>query len=319
MRAFAVACALASALAAPAALAQDYPTRPVRIVVGFPAGAAGDLAARTVGTKLGQALGQQVIVENKPGASSNIATEFAARAPKDGYTLFLGTVANAVNAAVASNLPFDLQKDFTPIGLVAVVPVILVVNPSTGVGTLAELVALAKKKPGELFYASTGVATTPHLAGELLNVRAGIKLVHVPYQGSPQAVTDLLAGRTQIMFASASTVIPHIAAGTLKAIAWASSKRSSLAPDLPTVAEAGHAELDASIWFGLMAPSDTPTEIIGKLGRALDEVMNSRETLAQLKTQGFEPLTGGGQEFSRYIAAEQRKWTAAAETAGVRK
>ena len=150
MRAFAVACALASALAAPAALAQDYPTRPVRIVVGFPAGAAGDLAARTVGTKLGQALGQQVIVENKPGASSNIATEFAARAPKDGYTLFLGTVANAVNAAVASNLPFDLQKDFTPIGLVAVVPVILVVNPSTGVGTLAELVALAKKKPGEI-------------------------------------------------------------------------------------------------------------------------------------------------------------------------
>jgi len=234
MKRFAVPVVMALALLGSVTVshAQDYPARPVRIIVGFPAGAAGDLVSRALATHLGNALGQQFIVENRPGASSNIATEYAARAPKDGYTLFLGTVANVVNAAVSPNLPFDFSKDFAPIALAATVPVVLVVHPSTGANSVAELIALAKMKPGQLNYASSGVATTPHLAGALLNARAGIQLVHVPYQGSSPAVTDLLAGRTQIMFSAVSVVLPHIKAGTLKALAWAAPKRGSLLPDV---------------------------------------------------------------------------------------
>jgi len=184
--------ALIACLGAGASRAEDYPARPVRIIVGFPPGAAGDLISRALAPHLGNALGQQFIVENRPGASSNIATEYAARAPKDGYTLFLGTVANVVNAAVSSNLTFDFSKDFAPIALAATVPVVLVVHPSTGANSVSELIALAKSKPDQMNYASSGVATTPHLAGALLNIRAGIKLQHVPYQGASPAVTDLL-------------------------------------------------------------------------------------------------------------------------------
>jgi tripartite-type tricarboxylate transporter receptor subunit TctC len=304
---------------APASRAQDYPTRPVRIVVGFPPGASGDLAARTIGGRLSQMLGQQFIIDNRPGASSNIAAEFAARAPKDGYTLFLGTVANVVNAAITPNLTFDFSKDFAPVGLAAIVPVMLVVHPSTGVNSVQELVALAKTRPGAMFYASSGVATTPHLAGALLNARAGVNLVHVPYQGAPPAVTDLLAGRTQVMFSSAATVMPHVTAGTLKALAWAASKRSDIAPDLPTVAEVGLPDLDASIWFGLMAPAGTPQDIVDKLAHDLNAALKSPELLSSLKRQGYEALGGTPRDFSRYIDAELKKWTAAAQVAGIQK
>ena len=309
---------LALVVMAPA-IAEDYPVRPVRIIVGFPPGAAGDLAARAVAGGLSRALGQQFIIENKPGASSSIAAASAALAPKDGYTLFQSTVANAVNAALTPNLSFDIAKDFEPIALTAIVPVILVVHPSLGVNSVSELIGLAKNKPGQLFYASTGVSTTLHLAGELLNARAGIKLVHVPYQGSPQAVTDLLAGRVQIMFVSASTVMPHVQAGTLKALATAAAKRTDLAPDLPTMAELGWPDLDASLWFGLSAPAGTPHDVIDKLNRATNEVVRSPETVAQFKRQGFEPLGGTPEEYQRYLAAEIAKWRSAAEIAGVRK
>jgi tripartite-type tricarboxylate transporter receptor subunit TctC len=311
--------ALAIGLDAGAARAEDYPVRPVRIVVGFPAGAAGDLVSRALATYLGGALGQQFIVENRPGASSNIATEYAARAPKDGYTLFLGTVANVVNAAVSSNLSFDFGKDFAPIALAATVPVVLVVHPSTGVNSVAELIALAKAKPGELNYASSGVATTPHLAGALLNARAGIQLVHVPYQGSSPAITDLLAGRTQIMFSAVSVVLPHIKAGTLKALAWAAPKRGRVLADVPTVAEVGLPELDASIWFGLMAPAGTPKDIQDKVARTLNAGLKSVELRSQLEKLGYEPLGGTPEDFTRYVDSELHKWTAAADAAGVKK
>jgi len=311
--------AFALVLTALPSRAQDYPSRPIRLIVGFPAGAAGDLLSRAVAGQLGPVLGQQIVVENRPGASSNIATELAARAPKDGYTLFLGTVANVVNAAVSSNLSFDFSKDFAPIALAATVPVVLVVHPSTGVSTVPELIAKAKAKPGEWNYASSGVATTPHLAGALLNAKTGINLVHVPYQGSSPAVTDLLAGRTQLMFSAVSVVLPHIEAGTLKALAWAAPKRGSVLPNLPTVAEVGLPELDASIWFGLMAPAGTPQEIVDKIQRTLNDVLRSEALLAQFKTMGYEPLGGSAADFSRYIDAELKKWTAAAEAAGVRK
>lgn len=318
--AIAAACAIAIGLGTGASRAEDYPARPVRIVVGFPPGAAGDLVSRAVAGELGKALGQQFVVENRPGASSNIATEYATRAPKDGYTLFLGTVANVVNAAVSSKpLNYDLGKDFAPIALIATVPVVLVAHPSLGVGSLQELIALAKSKPDQLNYASSGVATTPHLAGALLNVRAGIRLVHVPYQGSSPAITDLLAGRTQVMFSAVSVVQPHIAAGTLKALAWAAPKRSEPFLNLPTVAEAGMPELDASIWFGLMAPAGAPPQIVDKLSRTLNDALKSESLRGQFKTMGYEPLGGSAEDFSRYVDAELRKWTAAAEAAGVRK
>ena len=304
---------------AAASRAQDYPTRPVRIVVGFPPGAAGDLISRALAAHLGSSLSQQFVVENRPGASSNIATEYAARAPKDGYTLFLGTVANTVNAAIYSKLPFDFTKDFTPIELLATVPVVLVAHPSLGVNSVKELIALAKSKPGQLNFASSGIATTPHLAGALLNVRAGIKLVHVPYQGSSPAITDLLAGRTQIMFSPVSVVLPHVRSGKLKALAWAAPKRSSVLPDVPTVAEVGLPELDASIWFGLMAPTGTPQPILDKLSTTLNKLLKSEAVLSQLKTMGYEPLGGTPEDFNRYVASELRKWTAAVEAAGVQK
>ena len=311
--------AVGSALLATPAFAEDYPARPVRVVVGFPAGAAGDLVSRALAGYLGGALGQQFVVENRPGASSNIATEYAARAPKDGYTLFLGTVANVTNAATSAGLPFDFGKDFAPIALAATVPVVLVVHPSLGVNNVAELIALAKAKPGQLNYASSGVATTPHLAGALLGARAGISLVHVPYQGSSPAITDLLAGRTQIMFSAVSVVLPHIKAGTLKALAWAAPKRGSVLPQVPTVAEIGLPELDASIWFGLMAPAGTPKEIQDKIATALNAGLKSAALRDQLEKMGYEPLGGTPEDFTRYVDSELRKWTEAAAAAGVKK
>ena len=316
-----VAAALCALLSTPALAqtADDYPNRPVKLVVGFPPGASGDLLSRAVGGRLSQTMGQPIVIENRPGASSSIAAEAAARAPKDGYTLFLGTVANVVNAAITPNLSFDFAKDFVPIGLAATVPVMLVVHPSTNVSNVKELIALAKAKPGTLLYASSGVATTPHLAGALLNAQAGIDLRHVPYQGAPAAVTDLIAGRTQVMFSSAATVWPHVQAGSLRALAWAAPKRAAIAPDLPTVAELGMPDLDASIWFGLMAPHGTPQPIVDKLGRELNAVLQSPELLGVLAKQGYEPLGGTPADFSRTIDAEMKKWKAAVEVAGVRK
>ena len=316
---FAVSAALCALVAAPAFAQDDYPNRPVRLVVGFPPGSSGDLLSRAVTARLSQTIGQQIVVENRPGASSSIAAEAAARAAKDGYTLFLGTVANVVNAAITPNLAFDFTKDFAPIGLAATVPVMLVVHPSINANSLNELIALAKSKPGEILYASSGVATTPHLAGALLNAQAGIEMRHVPYQGAPPAVTDLIAGRTQVMFSSAATVWPNVQAGKLKALAWAAPKRSAIAPDLPTVGELGMPDLDASIWFGLMAPAGTPQPILDRLGRELNAALKSLELLETLKKQGYEPLGGTPSDFTRYIDAETKKWKAAAEIAGVKK
>jgi tripartite-type tricarboxylate transporter receptor subunit TctC len=303
----------------PAAQAQDYPARPVRIIVGFIPGSSADITARVLGQHMGQILGQQFVVENKSGAGSSLAAEYVARAPKDGYTLFLGSSANITNAAINPNLAFDMAKDFAPIALVTTAAVILVVHPATGVGSVRELIALAKTKPGEVLYASTGVGTAPHLSGELFAMRAGIKLVHVPYQGSPQAVTDLLAGRTAMMFSPASAVVAQVETGKLKALASAAAKRPSIAPDLPTMAEAGMPDFDTSIWFGLMAPAGTPREIVDKLARAAGEALKSKELLASLHPQGFDALSGGPEDFARTIQTEIRRWGEVAQAAGLKK
>jgi tripartite-type tricarboxylate transporter receptor subunit TctC len=322
-RRIAPACALAALLALPfaasAATAEDYPAKPVRIIVGFIPGSAADITARVLGQRMGQSLGQQFVVEGKPGAGSSLAAEYVARSPKDGYTLFIGSSANISNGVINPNLGFDMIKDFAPVALINTVAVVLVVPPATGVKSLQELIALAKSKPGEVLYASTGVGTAPHLSGELFSMRAGLKLVHVPYQGSPQAATDLIAGRVAMMFSPASAVVSQVEAGSLVALASATAKRPGILPYVPTMAELGMPDFDTSIWFGLMAPAGTPRDIIEKLARAVREAVAMNEVVAAWRPQGIDPLNGGPEEFGRHIAGETKRWSEVAQAAGLKK
>jgi len=313
---------LTLALGTAAALAQgrvgDFPSQPLRMVIGFPPGSAADITARLVGSVMSDRLGQQVVVESRPGAGSSIAAEFVARAPADGHTLYIGTSSNVTNAAINPNPRFDFAKDLAPVTPLTILPLILAVHPSLGVSSVEELIALARSKPGELTYASVGPGTVPHLATELFSVRAKIKLVHVPYQGSPPAVTDLLAGRVSMTLIVASTVMPHVEAGRVKALASSSAKRLHLAPNLPTIAEAGLPDFEAGVWFGLMAPAATPRGVIEKLSAAANAALASDEIVAKLRAQGFEPLGGSPEEFARLIARETAKWAAAADAAGLK-
>ena len=311
--------ALAALVAVPHARAGDFPSQPLRLIIGFPPGSAADITARLVGAHMSETLGQQVVVESRTGAGSNIAAEFVARAGADGYTLYIGTSSNLTSLAINSNLRLDFAKDFAPVTPLTLLPLILAVNPSLGVSSMQELVALAKSKPGELTYASVGVGTVPHLSTELFSKRTGIKLVHVPYQGSPPAVTDLLAGRVSMMLGVASTILPHVEAGRLKALAQSSSKRAHAAPNVPTMVEAGLPDFEAGVWFGLVAPAGTPRAEIDKLSAAANKALASDGVVAKLRAQGFEPMGGPPDEFAQFIARETVKWTLAAEAAGLRK
>jgi tripartite-type tricarboxylate transporter receptor subunit TctC len=306
-------------LLAPALRADDYPSRPVRIIVGFGPGASADITARVLAQRFNQKLGQQFVVENRPGAGSSLAAEFVARAPKDGYTLFMATIANTINSAISANLNFDFAKDLAPIALIATVPNILVVHPSLGVNSVRDLIALAKSKPEQITYGSSGVGTLTHVSVELFNSVAGVKFVHVPYPGSAQAVADLLAGRIQVSFSPASTVMPHVAEGKLVALASTALKRASVAPNLPTMAEAGLPGFETGLWFGLLAPAGTPRPIIDKLAAAANEALQASEVMAPLRPQGIDPLGGTPEEFARYIAAETQKWVDVAKAAGLKK
>jgi tripartite-type tricarboxylate transporter receptor subunit TctC len=316
-----LAAALAAALVTwfcAAALADDaYPLRPVHIIVGFGPGASADIAARVLAQRMGQTLGQQFVIENRPGAGSNIASEYVARAPKDGYVLLFGTVANTINTTLSKNLTFDFGKDFAPVSLAVTLPNILVVHPSLGVGSVADLITLAKAKPQQIFFGSSGVGTSPHLSGELFNELAGVKLVHVPYPGSAQAVTDLLAGRVQVMFSPASTVLPHVSDGKLKALASTQIKRTSVAPNLPTMTEAGLAGFDTSVWFGLLATAGTPQEVVTKLNHAVNDALASDDVRALLRAQGMDPLGGTAETFARMIVSETEKWARVITAAGL--
>jgi tripartite-type tricarboxylate transporter receptor subunit TctC len=288
------------------------------MVVGFPAGSSADITARVLARKLGELMGQQFVVENKAGAGSNIATESVVRSPADGYTLLLGTVANTINASLVKNPGFNFAEDLAPIALVGTVPNMLVVHPSLGVTTLSDFIALAKSRPGEILYGSSGNGTSPHLSGELFNLMAGVKLVHVPYKGSSQAVTDLLAGRVQVMFSPASTVLPFIRAGTLTALASCGTWRAAVAADLPTISELGYAGFDTAVWFGLLAPAATPREVVGRLAATVDQALASADVKAQLAQQGIDPMSGGPQDFARYIRQETEKWAKVIQVSGAK-
>ena len=311
---------LAAALAGSAAQAQsDYPNRPVRLIVGFPPGSSADIAARVVGNRMTQLLGQQVVVESKPGAASSIAAAEIARAEKDGYTLFMLSSANIINEQINPKLTFNIAKDFAPVAMVNTTAIILAVHPSLGLNDVKGLVALAKSKPGELNYASTGPGTVPHLAGELLGARTGIKIQHVPYKGSPEAATDLLAGRVSMMFSPASAVIAQAKEGKLKLLATATGQRLAVLPDLPTMAEAGMPDFETSIWFGLVAPAGTPRPVIDKLAKAAGEATAASEVAKAWEPQGILPLKGGPDDLARYITSETRRWGEAASAAGLKK
>jgi len=302
--------AMAAGVDASHAIAQSYPTQPIKLVVGFGPGSAADILARLVGKQMEVSLGQPVVVENRPGNSSMIAADAVARAPADGYTLFVATIANTLNPAETRS-SFDLGKDLAPIVLLGTVPNVLVAHPSVPASNLQELIALAKSRPESLTFGSSGYATASYMAAELFNASAGTSIVMVPYQGgSNQAVTDLLSGRITLMFNVAATLAPHVAAGKLKAFAVAQARRATIMPDVPTLAEAGMPGYDAGIWIGLLAPKGTPSPIIEKLAMAANAALNTEAIGAALKQQGTDPIGGTPQGFSDFIRADIEKWTA---------
>jgi tripartite-type tricarboxylate transporter receptor subunit TctC len=291
-------------------VAQTYPAQPIRVIVGFGPSSAADILARLVGKQMEAGLGQPIVVENRPGNSSMIAAESVARAPADGYTLFMATIANTLNPAETKS-NFNLGKELAPIALLGIVPNVLVAHPSVPANSLQELIALAKSKPEGLTFGSSGYATASYMAAELFNEKAGTNILAVPYQGgSNQAVSDLLSGRITLMFNVAATLAPHVEAGKLKAFAVAQSKRASIMPDVPTLAEAGMEGFDAGIWIGLLAPAGTPPAIIEKLSAAANDALNNEAVRTALKRQGTDPLGGTSNEFADFIRADIAKWGA---------
>src|SRR5471032_678264 len=292
----------------PALADETYPTRPIRLVVGFAAGSSADVAARIVSRKLGDLLGQTVLVENRPGASSMIATEYVARATKDGYTLLLATIAATINTTLMPDKGPNFEKDLAPITLVGSLPNILIVNPKLDVKDVKALIALAKQKPDELFYGASGLGSGPHLATELFKQMAGIKMTGVLYPGSAQTITDLIAGRIQVMFSPASTALGLIKDGRVKALATSQAKRANIAPDLPTIAEAGLPGYDTGLWFGILAPAGTPKPVIDKISKATNDALKDPETLNAMHAQDMDALGGSPDEFARFIKNETERW-----------
>jgi len=312
------ACALA-ALAISAAHAEVYPSKPVRMIVAYPPGGGTDIVGRMVAQKLGEALGQPVVVENRGGASGNIGTELAARAVPDGYTVLMGNVApNAINVSLFRNLPYDPVADFAPVTLVASTPNILVVHPTTPARTVKEVIALAKAKPGALNFASAGVGSSSHLAGELFRILAGADIVHVPYKGAGPAMVDVLSGQVQLYFATMPAAMPHVKSGKLAPVAVTSARRSQALPGLPTIAESGVSGYEASTWYGLLAPARTPGAAVARLHQGVVKILADAAVREKLADQGFEPVGDSPGEFAAYIKSEIAKWGKVIRDAGIR-
>ncbi|MCT9117421.1 tripartite tricarboxylate transporter substrate binding protein [Cupriavidus gilardii] len=308
---------LATAFAAPAAHAETFPARPIRIVVGFPTGGAPDTLARIVSEKISPSWGQPVVVDNKPGAGGNIGAEAVARAPGDGYTLALGTVGtHSINGAVYSKLPYDMVKDFAPVILLATTPNVLVVHPGVPAKTTAELIALAKAKPGALTFGTPGIGTSPHVAGELFNTVAGVKITHVPYKGRAMAIPDLLGGHITMMFDNLPSALPVIKEGKLRALGVTSLKRSASAPDIPTLAEQGLNGFQADSWFAIFVPATTPKDVIAKLNTELNRIFTLPDVQAKLKTLGLDPVLGTPDALASFQKAEIAKWAKVVKDSG---
>ena len=298
----------AFAILAQPARADDYPTRPVRLIVGFAAGSSGDVIARIVAHKLSELLNQNVIVEDKPGASSMVATDYVSRSAKDGYTLMFATIATTINMTLMAGKAPNVEKDMTPVALVGAIPNILVVTPQLGVSDVKGLIALAKKKPDELLYGASGLGSGPHLATELFKQMAGVKMTGVLYPGSGQTAVDLIAGRIDVMFAPAPTVLGLLKDGRVKALATTEAKRSSVAPDLPTIAEAGLPGYAAGLWFGILGPGGLPQPVIDTLSKATNAALKDPQVLHELQRQGLNAAGGSQEDFARFIKSETERW-----------
>ena len=300
-----------------AAMADDaYPSRPIHVIVGFTPGASADVAGRVLAESGGPILGQQIVVENKPGAGSSIAAEYVAHAAKDGYTVFLTTLSIITNQIINPNAALDLMKDLAPVALLEQGAVLLVVDPASNIHSVDELIALAKSKPG-LVLDATVIGSMPHFATELFAQRAGIKLTHIPYPGSPQTIIDVMAGRALMTFSPASSVVGQIAAGKIRPLAVAAKKRTPALPEVPTMAEAGMSDFDTSLWFGLLAPANTPRPVIEKLAVAARQAMHTPDAMASLSKQGYEPLDAGPDEFATFMRSEIARWSEVARNAGL--
>ena len=307
------------AVSAVHASAQTYPNKPIRLVVPFPPAGTTDILAREVGQRLTEALGQSVVIDNRPGAAGNIGSDIVAKSAPDGYTLLMCTVSShAINPSLYSKLPYDHIKDFAPVILVARVPNVLEVNPGVPVNTVADLIKLAKEKPGQINFASSGSGTSIHLSGELFKTMTGVDMVHVPYKGSAPALADLMGGQVQVMFDNLPSSLQQIKAGKLRAIAVTSSERAPALPDIPTIAESGVPGFEATSWFGVLAPAGTPPAIVNRLNAEIDKWLQSDSGKAQLLEQGALPAGGTPDEFAAYIRAETEKWAKVVKLSGAK-
>ena len=307
---------VAGALALPA-LAQQYPSRPVRILVGFAPGGGVDISARLLAAKLGDFLGQQFIVENKPGAGTNIAAAEAAKSAPDGYTLFMNSPAVVINTALYAKPPYQLS-DFTGVSIFSATTNLLVVPASLPVKNVQDLVRMAKEKPGALNYSSAGQGTTQHLAGELFKLRTGTKIVHVPYKGSGPSMTALLASEVQLTFINPVAAGGHVKAGKLRALAVTDDKRTELMPDVPTMKEAGVEGVEVSLWYALLAPAATPKDVVEKLGAAVGRAAKDPQVREALKKQGADPVGNTPAEFNAYLKDEYARWSEVVRVSGAR-
>ena len=312
-------CVAAGLLAAALiAHAQNYPAKPVRIVVGFAAGGPTDVVGRLLSQKLTEKWGQPVVVEPRTGAGGNIAAEFVARSPADGYTLLVPAFAHAVNPSLYPNLPFDTEKDFVPVGLLTTSANLLAVHPSVPARNLRELIALAKARPGQLTYGSAGVASASHLAGELLNSMAGIKITHIPYKGAAPASVDLVGGHISAAFPSISLAAEHARAGRLRLIGIAALKRADSLPDVPTLAEAGVPGFEVLSWYGLLAPAGTPRAILQRLNEEAAKILDDSDTRERFAADGIEPRKSSPEEFAAFIARDIERWAKVVAATGLR-
>jgi tripartite-type tricarboxylate transporter receptor subunit TctC len=304
--------------AAGAALAQAYPSRPLRLVVGFTPGGGVDINARMLAPRLSEYLGQQVIVENRPGAGTNIANELVAKSAPDGYTLLVNTPAIAINMSLYRNLGFDTLRDFTPVSVISESPNVLVVNAKLPVQSVKELIAMARASPGKLNYSSAGVGTTQHLAAELFKLRTGTFIVHIPYKGTAPSLAGLIGGEVELSFANIPSIQAHLKSGRLRALAVTAAKRDPQIPDVPTMKEAGLEGVEVVVWYGVFAPAGTPRDIVQKLAAAIQRATRDPETSRRLLEQGAVPVGNTPEEFAKLVRDEVSRWAEVVKVSGAR-
>ena len=318
MRQIALLVMVAAAVLAVPAAAQDYPNRPIKFVVPYPPGGGTDVVARIVNEPLATELGEPIIIDNRGGAAGNLGTDIVAKAPADGYTVLFTLSSHTINPKLYEKLPFDVEHDFVPVSLVALIPQILVVNPSVPITSVKELIAYAKANPGKLNYASVGIGSPGHIAGELFKLKTGIDMVHVPYKGGGPAVVDTIGGQVQLLFVSMPAAWQHVKSGRLRALAVTSAKRSVTAPDVPTIAESGVPDFVVDSWYGALAPAKTPPAVVAKLTAAFTKVLENPQVKERLLAQGAEAAPLPPPEFDRMMKDELAKWDVVIKTAKIK-